>query len=149
MAENPTLEGASRKVKAKDREITYTWRSLNQNIEVDGDQWGGYVNLRISHDSDRKQFNAFIQFAHYNTSRGYESVQYTIWDKVNYPYGTVATQPIARYSAKALGEFETRVVELLNSGTQVSDAVSEVWARATEIAMGGDGTLRYSEYVAI
>ena len=68
---------------------------------------------------------------------------------MNYPHGTVATQPIARYSAKALGEFETRVVELLNSGTQVSDAVSEVWARATEIAMGGDGTLRYSEYVAI
>ena len=151
MAENPTLEGASRKVKAKDREITYTWRSRNQNIEVDGDQWGGYVNLRISHDSDRKQFNAFIQFAHYNTSRGYESVQYTIWDQVNYPYGTVATQPIARYSAKALGEFETRVIELLkHSATRIpSESVRQVWARATEIAMGGDGTLRYSEYVAI
>ena len=151
MAENPTLEGASRKVKAKDREITYTWRSLNQNIELDGDQWGGYVNLRISHDSDRKQFNAFIQFAHYNTSRGYESVQYTIWDKVNYPYGTVATQPIARYSAKALGEFEAQVIELLkHSATRIpSESVRQAWARATEIAMGGDGTLRYSEYVAI
>jgi coenzyme F420-reducing hydrogenase alpha subunit len=146
-----TLENAVRKVKASDREITYTWRSKDQNIEMDGDQWGGYVNLRISHDSDRKQFSAFIQFAHYNTSRGYESVQYTIWDQVNYPHGTVATQPIARYSAKALGEFETRVIELLkHSATRIpSESVREAWARATEIAMGGDGTLRYSEYVAI
>ena len=118
---------------------------------MDGDQWGGYVKLSISHDSDRKQFSAFIQFAHYNTSRGYESVQYTIWDQVNYPHGTVATQPIARYSAKALGEFETQVIELLkHSATRIpSESVREVWARATEIAMGGDGTLRYSEYVAI
>ena len=146
-----TLENAVRKVKASDREITYTWRSKDQNIEMDGDQWGGYVKLSISHDSDRKQFSAFIQFAHYNTSRGYESVQYTIWDQVNYPHGTVATQPIARYSAKALGEFETQVIELLkHSATRIpSESVREAWARATEIAMGGDGTLRYSEYVAI
>jgi coenzyme F420-reducing hydrogenase alpha subunit len=146
-----TLENAVRKVKASDREITYTWRSKDQNIEMDGDQWGGYVKLSISHDSDRKQFSAFIQFAHYNTSRGYESVQYTIWDQVNYPHGTVATQPIARYSAKALGEFETQVIELLkHSATRIpSESVRQAWARATEIAMGGDGTLRYSEYVAI
>ena len=146
-----TLENAVRKVKASDREITYTWRSKDQNIEMDGDQWGGYVNLRISHDSDRKQFCAFIQFAHYDQTQGYEVVKFALYDDVTYPHGTVATQPIARYSAKALGEFETRVIELLkHSATRIpSESVREAWARATEIAMGGDGTLRYSEYVAI
>ena len=146
-----TLENAVRKVKASDREITYTWRSKDQNIEMDGDQWGGYVNLRISHDSDRKQFRAFIQFAHYDQTQGYEVVKFALYDDVTYPHGTVATQPIARYSAKALGEFETRVIELLkHSATRIpSESVREAWARATEIAMGGDGTLRYSEYVAI
>jgi hypothetical protein len=154
MLDNATLAQATRKLKASDREINYTWRSKNQNIEVDGDQWGGYVNLRISHNSDRKEFSAFIQFAHYNTSRGYESIQYTIFDNVNYPSGTVATQPIARYSAKALDEFEARVIEYLNGVSQLGGngahgAVCEAWARATEIAMGGDGTLRYSEALSM
>jgi hypothetical protein len=30
-----------------------------------------------------------------------------------------------------------------------SDEVRNVWARATEIAMGGDGTLRYSEALSM
>ena len=144
-----TLENAVRKV--KDREITYTWRSKDQSIEFDGEQVGGLVNLRLSHDSDRKQFIAFIRFAHYDISQGYQVVKFAIYDDVTYPCGTVATQAIARYSAKALGEFETRVIELLkHSATRIpSESVREAWARATEIAMGGDGTLRYSEYVAI
>jgi hypothetical protein len=146
-----TLENAVRKFKASDREITYTWRSKDQSIEFDGEQVGGLVNLRLSHDSDRKQFIAFIRFAHYDLSQGYQVVKFALYDDVTYPCGTVATQPIARYSAKAFSEFETRVIELLkHSTTQIHNAqVREVWARATEIAMGGDGTLRYSEYVAI
>jgi hypothetical protein len=146
-----TLENAVRKVKASDREITYTWRSKDQSIQFEDEMVGGYVKLSISHDSDRKQFRAFIQFAHYDQTQGYEVVKFALYDDVTYPHGTVATQPIARYSAKALGEFETRVIELLkHSATRIpSESVREAWARATEIAMGGDGTLRYSEYVAI
>lgn len=143
---------ATRKV--GDREITYTWRSKNQSIEFDGEQVGGLVNLRISHDSQRKQFSASIRFAHYDRSQGYEVVKFTIFDDVNYPSGTVATQPIARYSAKALGEFETRVIEYLNGVSQLGGngahgRIVEVWARVTEIAMGGDGTLRYSEAMSM
>lgn len=152
MAENAVIAQAERKV--KDREIIYTWRSKNQSIEFEGEQVGGLVSLRLSHDSDRKQFTAFIRFAHYDRSHGYEVVKFALYDDVNYPSGTVATQQIARYSAKALGEFETRVVEYLNGVSQLGGngahgRIVEVWARATEIAMGGDGTLRYSEYVAI
>ena len=139
---------ATRKV--KDREIVYTWRSPKQNIEVEGENFGGLVRLDISHDSNRKEFSAFIRFAHYENSRGYETVRFTIFDDVNYPSGTVAIQPVARYSAKALGEFETRVINYLTHGVHGgSESVRQAWARATEIAMGGDGTLRYSEAVSM
>ena len=139
---------ATRKV--KDREIVYTWRSPKQNIEVEGENFGGLVRLDISHDSNRKEFSAFIRFAHYENSRGYETVRFTIFDDVNYPSGTVATQPVARYSAKALGEFETRVINYLTHGVHGgSESVRQAWARATEIAMGGDGTLRYSEAMSM
>lgn len=146
-----TLENAVRKMKASDREITYTWRSKNQSIEFEGELVGGQVSLTISHDSGRKEFRAFIQFAHYGISGDISWVKYTIFDKANYPHGTVATQPIARYSVKALGEFEAQVIELLkHSTTRIpSESVRQAWARATEIAMGGDGTLRYSEAVSM
>lgn len=134
---------ATRKV--GDRSVTYTWRSPLQNIEFDGEQVGGLVKLDISHDSDRKQFSAFIRFAHYDRSRGFEVVKFAIFDNDNYPSGTVASQPIARYSAKALGEFETRVIEYLNGVSQLGGngahgRIVEVWARATLIATGGNGT---------
>jgi len=128
--------------KVKDREISYRWYSPSQSIQFEGELVGGMVSLGISHDSDRKQFRAFIQFAHYDRSHGYEVAKFALYDNVTYPHGTVATQPIARYSAKALGEFETRVIELLqHSATRIpSESVREAWNRATLIAMGGDGT---------
>lgn len=134
---------ATRKV--GDRSVTYTWRSPLQNIAFDGEQVGGLVKLDISHDSDRKQFSAFIRFAHYDRSRGFEVVKFAIFDNDNYPSGTVASQPIARYSAKALGEFENRVVNYLNEvRTRASGLVGrqilECWNRATLIATGGNGT---------
>lgn len=130
---------ATRKV--GDREITYTWRSPSQNIEFEGELLGGQVSLTISHDSGRKEFSAFIQFAHYEISGNISCVKFTIFDKVNYPHGTVATQPIARYSAKALGEFETRVINYLTHGVHGgSESVCRAWDRATLIAMGGNGT---------
>ena len=60
---------ATRKV--GDHSVTYTWRSPKQNIEVEGENFGGLVRLDISHDSNRKEFSAFIRFAHYENSRGY------------------------------------------------------------------------------
>ena len=130
---------ATRKV--GDREVSYTWRSPSQSIQFDGEQVGGLVKLSISHDSARKQFSAHIRYAHYDRGNGYEVVKFTIFDTVNYPCGTVATQPIARYSVKALGEFESRVIDYLNNGLSgASEQVREVWERATLISMGGDGT---------
>lgn len=130
---------ATRKV--GDREITYTWRSPSQDIEFEGELLGGQVSLTISHEPGRKEFSSFIQFAHYENYGGVSCVKFTIFDKVNYPHGTVATQPIARYSAKALGEFETRVINYLNNGmVGASESVRQAWHRATLIAMGGNGT---------
>jgi hypothetical protein len=138
MTLDATLAQATRKV--GDREITYTWRSPSQSIQFEGEQVGGMVRLSISHDSDRKQFRAFIQFAHYDRAQGYEVVKFTVFDTVNYPHGAVATQPIARYSAKALSEFESRVIAVLNTHASTNNAVRNAWDRATLIAMGGDGT---------
>jgi hypothetical protein len=129
--------------KVKDREISYRWYSPSQSIQFEGELVGGMVSLNISHDADRKRFTAFIQFAHYDRSRGYESVQFTVFDTVNFPHGMVASQPIARYSVKALDQFEAQVVELLTANVTAiiaNDAVREAWDRATLIAMGGDGT---------
>lgn len=141
MTQSANFAQAIRKV--KDREISYRWYSPSQSIQFEGELVGGMVSLNISHDADRKQFSAFIQFAHYDRSRGYESVQFTVFDTVNFPHGMVASQPIARYSAKALDQFEAQVVELLTANVTAiiaNDAVREAWNRATLIAMGGDGT---------
>ncbi len=136
---------ATRKV--GDREIVYTWRSPKQNIEIEGENFGGLVRLDISHDSNRKIFTAFMRYAHYENSRGYETMRFTIFDDVNYPSGTVATQAVARYSAKALGDFETRVIEYLNGVSQLGGngahgRIVELWERVTLISMGGNGTER-------
>ena len=141
MTQSANFAQAIRKV--KDREISYRWYSPSQSIQFEGELVGGIVSLNISHDASRKRFTAFIQFAHYDRSRGYESVQYTVFDTVNFPHGMVASQPIARYSAKALDQFEAQVVELLTANVTAiiaNDAVREAWNRATLIAMGGDGT---------
>ena len=141
MTQSANFAQAIRKV--KDREISYRWYSPSQSIQFEGELVGGMVSLNISHDASRKRFTAFIQFAHYDRSRGYESVQYTVFDTVNFPHGMVASQPIARYSAKALDQFEAQVVELLTANVTAiiaNDAVREAWNRATLIAMGGDGT---------
>lgn len=130
---------ATRKV--GDRQVSYTWRSPSQSIQFDDEQVGGLVELRMSHDSARKELRAFIRYAHYNRERGYEIVKFTMFDAVNYPSGTVATESIARYSAKALSEFENRVINYLSNGlVGAGDQVREVWKRATLISMGGDGT---------
>lgn len=140
MTQSANFAQAMRKV--KDREISYRWYSPTQSIQFEGELVGGMVSLNISHDADRKQFRAFIQFAHYDRAQGYESVKFTIFDTVNYPHGMVASQPIARYSAKALDQFEAQVIQLLTTNTALiaNDAVREAWNRATLIAMGGDGT---------
>lgn len=141
MTQSANFAQAIRKV--KDREISYRWYSPSQSIQFEGELVGGMVSLNISHDASRKRFTAFIQFAHYDRSRGYESVQYTVFDTVNFPHGMVASQPIARYSAKALDQFDAQVVELLTANVTAiiaNDAVRQAWNRATLIAMGGDGT---------
>ena len=141
MTQSANFAQAIRKV--KDREISYRWYSPSQSIQFEGELVGGMVSLNISHDADRKRFTAFIQFAHYDRSRGYESVQFTVFDTVNFPHGMVASQPIARYSAKALDQFDAQVVELLTANVTAiiaNDAVRQAWNRATLIAMGGDGT---------
>ena len=141
MTQGANFAQAIRKV--KDREISYRWYSPSQSIQFEGELVGGMVSLNISHDASRKRFTAFIQFAHYDRSRGYESVQFTVFDTVNFPHGMVASQPIARYSAKALDQFDAQVVELLTANVTAiiaNDAVRQAWNRATLIAMGGDGT---------
>ena len=143
MTQSANFAQAIRKV--KDREISYRWYSPSQSIQFEGELVGGMVSLNISHDADRKQFSAFIQFAHYDRAQGYEVVKFALYDTVNYPHGRVMTQPIARYSAKALSEFESIVVEVLSDTTlglasAMQPSVHEAWRRATLIAMGGDGT---------
>ena len=148
---NATLAEATRRV--KNREVSYTWRSNRQDIqlptEVEGDLVGALVRLTIRHDADAKAFTSTIRFMNWNDRSGYVCESFTIFDKVNYPASNIITKSVARYSDKALAEFEADVLAQLGTWARQNEVVGNLWARATEIAMGGDGTLRYSEAVSM
>lgn len=143
MVENATVAQATRKV--KNREVVYTWRSENKSIEFDGDTVGGLVRLTIWHSADDKSLKSSIRFMHWNDSNGYTVESFTIFDNVNFPSASLISKSVARYSDKALAQFEGEVLACV--GVHSNSVVSNLWNRATEIAMGGDGTLRYSEAV--
>jgi hypothetical protein len=103
------------------------------------------VRITIWHDADNKQLMSSIALRHYDQT----SELVGIYDRVNYPFATLIRKSVKRYSDKALAEFETEVLGCLTSWARGNEVVGNLWARATEIAMGGDGTLRYSEAVAI
>jgi len=138
-----TLAHAIRK--EKEREVTYTWRSKNQSIEFDGNLVGGLVRLSISHDANRKEFSAYLGFIHWGTGNGYATETFTIFDRVNFPAVSFGAQKVARYSQKALDAYESQILGALRISAQNNPTIGNLWNRATEIAMGGDGTLRYSE----
>lgn len=143
MIGNPRVAEATRKV--KNREVVYTWRSENKSIEFDGELVGGLVRLTIWHSADDKTFKSSVRFMHWNDGNGYTVESFTIFDTVNFPSASLISKGVARYSDKALAQFEGEVLALI--GAHSNSVVSNLWNRATEIAMGGDGTLRYSEAV--
>lgn len=144
VSQNALLAQATRKV--KDREITYTLKSPTcDSVEVDGMMMGTLVRITIWHDADRKQLMSSIALRHYDQT----TELFGIYDRVNYPFATLIRKSVKRYSDKALAEFETEVLGCLTSWARGNEVVGNLWARATEIAMGGDGTLRYSEAVSM
>jgi len=72
-----------------------------------------------------------------------------MFDTANYPASAIIRKSVKRYSDKALAEFEAEVLAHLGTWARQNEVVGNLWARATEIAMGGDGTLRYSEAVSM
>lgn len=140
---NSRVAEATRKV--KNREVTYTWRSKNKSIEFDGDTVGGLVRLSIWHSADDKTFKSSVRFMHWDDRNGYTVESFVIFDTVNFPSASLISKSVARYSDKALAQFEEEVLQLVLRYD--NPLVSNLWNRATEIAMGGDGTLRYSEAV--
>ena len=144
---NPTLAEATRR--ETNREVSYTWRSKNQDIEFDGELVGGLVRLTIRHDADAKAFTSTIRFMNWTDRSGYVCESFTMFDKVNYPASAIIRKSVKRYSDKALAEFEAEVLAHLGTWARQNEVVGNLWARATEIAMGGDGTLRYSEAMSM
>jgi len=144
---NATLAEATRS--EKNREVSYTWRSKNQDIEFDGELVGGLVRLTIRHDADAKAFTSSIRFMNWNDRSGYVCESFTMFDNANYPSSTIIRKSVKRYSDKALAEFEAEVISYLGNWVRGNEVVRNLWERATEIAMGGDGTLRYSEAVSM
>jgi len=144
VSHNTVLAQATRKV--KDREITYTLKSPTcDSVEVDGRPMGTLVRITMWHDADKKLFMSSIALRHYDQT----SELVGIYDRVNYPFATLIYKSVKRYSDKALAEFETEVIGILTSWARSNEVVRDLWLRATEIAMGGDGTLRYSEAVSM
>jgi hypothetical protein len=144
VSHNTVLAQATRKV--KDREITYTLKSPTcDSVEVDGRPMGTLVRITMWHDADKKPFMSSIALRHYD-----QTIELVgIYDRVNYPFATLIYKSVKRYSDKALAEFETEVIGILTSWARSNEVVRDLWLRATEIAMGGDGTLRYSEAVSM
>jgi hypothetical protein len=141
MIGNSLVAEATRKV--KNREVVYTWRSKDKSIEFDGEVVGGLVRLTIWHSADDKTFKSSVRFMHWDDRNGYTVESFTIFDNVNFPSASLISKSVARYSDKALAQFEGEVLGQFGIGE--NQVLKNLWRRATEIAMGGDGTHRYSE----
>ena len=142
------MQYATRKFNAQDRHTTYTWRSARQELVNEyGDKVGGQVKLSLWHDKDSKEFKATMQFMNYENSRGYFTESYTLYDRVNYPFASILTQKVARYSESAFLKFENDTLKVLTVSCTENDAVRELYERITCIAMGGHGVRE--EYEAL
>ena len=142
------IKYATRKFNAQDRHTTYTWRSARQElVNENGDKVGGQVKLSLWHDKDSKEFVATMQFMNYDNSRGYFAESYTLYDRVNYPFASVLTHKVARYSEGAFLKFESDTLKVLADSLTLSGAVRELYERITCIAMGGHGVCE--EYEAL
>lgn len=144
------IKYATRKFNAQDRHITYIWRSARQELVNEyGDKVGGQVKLSLWHEKGTKKFHATMQFMNYENRDGYFAESYTLYDRVNYPFATILTQNVARYSEGAFSKFENDTLKVLADSITLSGATRELYERITCIAMGGHGVREEYEAVSM
>lgn len=108
---NNITAGAQRIERLGKREVTYTWRNPEAQPDAEGKR--SQVTLDIYHDADRKRFSASLRLSQYHNYNGYEVVEFALFgNEAVYQY--LPTKAVARYSAKALTEYEAETLALLN-----------------------------------
>lgn len=109
---NNIVAGAQRVERLSKREVTYKWRNPEAQPDADGKR--SQVTLDIYHDADRKRFSASLRVSQYHNNNGYEVTEFALFgSEAMYQY--LPTKAVARYSAKALMEYEAETLALLNN----------------------------------
>ena len=117
MSTSTLIDIAQAKRTRRERTIEYTWRNpvLDKTYHEANDA-GEQVVLRLSHDSNRKQYVAHLSVSWWQptTSTGFTVTLWAPFDSVNYPSGCVLVTPVARYGDKSFAKFESEALEALN-----------------------------------
>ena len=102
-----------------DRKVTYSWRTVDQTVTLDGDNelWGEMISLTISHDRNRKEYDAYLRHSHWQDGkggRGYFVERYAIFGAEN-PAMRVMRESVARYSDKSFDALTAKVIAHLDA----------------------------------
>ncbi len=85
----------------KERRVVFTW-SGPATEDYAGGVWGERVKLSITHDKDRKRFEATVSRCRWSEGDGYVSEMHEMWVD---PRVTFHTAPCARFSIGRFSEF--------------------------------------------
>lgn len=110
-----------------DRKVTYSWRTVDQTVPMDGELWGEMISLTVSHDRNRKEYDAYLRHSHWQNGvggRGFFIERFSIFGAEN-PSMRVMRESVARYSDKSFDAFTAKVIAHLdanpNALTELAD----------------------------
>lgn len=109
-----------------DRKVTYSWRTTDKTVTIDGDNglWGEQISLSMSHDRDRKEFYAHLRHSYWQDGRGYIIERYALFGGEN-PSILVSRQRVGRYSDKAFEKFQGEVIAYLDANPNALTELAE------------------------
>lgn len=110
------IAGAERVERLSKREVTYKWRNPEAQPDADGNR--KQVTLSIYHDADRKRFTAYLRESVYRVHNGYEVTEFALFGE-EAVFMSLPAKQVARYSAKALMEYEAETLALLNGNAEL------------------------------
>jgi hypothetical protein len=120
-----------------ERRVVFTW-SGPATEEYAGNVWGERVKLSITHNKDRKRFEATVSRCQWSQGDGYVMERHAVFVDA---FVTFHTAPCARYSAGRFSEFvaETKTkAEMYAAPAVVVDGsvkARELFRKAAELAV--------------
>lgn len=116
-----------------ERRVTFTWSGAATE-EYAGNLWGERVKLSITHNKDRKRFEATVSRCQWSQGEGYVMESHAIFTDA---FVTFHTVPCARYSSGQFSEFVAEVRTLAEgyaAGVLVGhDGAAALFAQAAEL----------------